>query len=161
MNEEHNEEAAFECQFDVRWADLDANRHVRNTIFSDFATHTRFQLLETLGFSQSRFEALRFGPVVLKEEIRYRREVVFGDKLRVNVCCSGLAMDCSQWRVRQDVRRADGKEAVVLAIQGGWIDLDQRKAIVPPAMLSALMREIPRTPNFTVLPSLIRLGKTG
>ena len=41
-----------------------ANRHVRNTIFSELATHTRFRLLEAHGFPQERFESLRFGPVM-------------------------------------------------------------------------------------------------
>jgi acyl-CoA thioesterase FadM len=39
------EGTAFECRFEVRWADLDGNRHVRNTAFSEYATHTRFRLL--------------------------------------------------------------------------------------------------------------------
>lgn len=151
-----SEEAVFECQFEVRWADLDGNRHVRNTIFSEYATHTRFRLLETLGFPQDRLEELRFGPVVLKEEIRYRREVLFGDVLRVDVRCSGLSEDGSQWRVRQDVYRADKKEAAILIIQGSWIDLDKRKAIAPPPELAAVMMGLPQTPDFEMLPSLAR-----
>jgi acyl-CoA thioesterase FadM len=73
------EGAAFECQFEVRWADLDGNRHVRNTAFGEYATHTRFRLLAAHGFDQAQLEGLRFGPVMMREEIRYRREVLFGD----------------------------------------------------------------------------------
>ena len=70
----------FQEQFAVRWSDLDANRHVRNTIFSEFATHTRFGFLESHGFAQGDFETMRFGPVMFREEIRYRREILFGDQ---------------------------------------------------------------------------------
>jgi acyl-CoA thioesterase FadM len=65
------EEPAFECRFEVRWSDLDGNRHVRNTAFSEYATHTRFRLLAAHGFDQARLQALRFGPVMMREAIRY------------------------------------------------------------------------------------------
>ena len=109
---------SFEAQFSIRWADLDANRHVRNTIFSEFATHTRFRLLEANGFPQARFESLHFGPVMFREEIRYRRELVFGDEATVSVIAAGLSDDGSQWRVHQEVTRADGKQAAVLRSEG-------------------------------------------
>lgn len=147
---------AFECRFEVRWSDLDGNRHVRNTAFSEYATHTRFQLLASHGFDQARLQALRFGPVMMREEIRYRREVRFGDALVVTVRCAGLAPDVSQWRVHQDVLRADGREAAVLTIQGGWMDLETRKLAVPPAELAAILQALPRTHDYADLPSLIR-----
>lgn len=146
----------FQCQFEVRWADLDGNRHVRNTAFSEYATHTRFRLLAAHGFDQARLEALRFGPVMMREETRYRREVLFGDALVVNVRCAGLAPDGSHWRVHQDVLRSDGKEAAVLTIQGGWLNLDTRRLATPPDELAAVLQSLPRTPDYEELPSLIR-----
>lgn len=147
---------SFEAQFSIRWADLDANRHVRNTIFSEFATHTRFRLLEANGFPQARFESLHFGPVMFREEIRYRRELVFGDEATVSVIAAGLSDDGSQWRVHQEVTRADGKQAAVLRIDGAWIDLDSRRLIAPPSDLLDLLRSLPRTEDFEVLRSVVR-----
>ena len=146
----------FECGFEVRWNDLDGNRHVRNTAFSEYATHTRFRLLAAHGFDQAQLESLRFGPVMMREEIRYRREVLFGDALVVSVRCAGLSPDSSHWRVHQDVRRSDGRDAAVLTIQGGWIDLNTRKLVSPPAELAAVLQSLPRTPDYEVLPSLLR-----
>ncbi|HEV2148728.1 MAG TPA: thioesterase family protein [Longimicrobiaceae bacterium] len=156
MEEEMREGQSFECRFEVRWADLDGNRHVRNTAFSEYATHTRFRLLAAHGFDQARLEALRFGPVMMREEIRYRREVLFGDALAVTVRCAGLSPDGSHWRVHQDVLRSDGREAAVLSIQGGWIDLDSRKPTAPPAELAAVLQGLPRTRDYADLPSLVR-----
>ena len=147
---------AFECHFEVRWTDLDGNRHVRNTAFSEYATHTRFRLLAAHGFTQAKLEALRFGPVMMREEVRYRREVLFGDALRVTARCAGLSVDGSHWRVHQDVLRQDGREAALLTIQGGWIDLDSRRPVAPPAELAAVLQGLPRTPDFEELPSLVR-----
>ncbi|HEU4561309.1 MAG TPA: acyl-CoA thioesterase [Longimicrobium sp.] len=146
----------FTCPFEVRWSDVDGNRHVRNTAFSEYATHTRFRLLAAHGFDAARLEALRFGPVMMREETRYRRELHLGDRVTVTVRCSGLSADASHWRVRQEVLREDGKEAAVLTIQGGWIHLDSRKLIVPPAGLGDILLALPRTRDFEELASLVR-----
>lgn len=151
---EHRE--AFEERFAVRWGDLDANRHVRNTIFSEFATHTRFRLLETHGFPQARFESLRFGPVMFREEVRYRRELLFGEEATVDVRFAGLSEDGSQWRARQEVTRADGRQAAVLTVDGAWIHLDSRRLVAPPADLLDLLRTLPRTADFEVMRSVLR-----
>jgi acyl-CoA thioester hydrolase len=151
-----NDGKALECHFEVRWTDLDGNRHMRNTAFSEYATHTRFRLLAAHSFTQAKLEALRFGPVILREETRYRREVLFGDTVRVNVRCAGLSVDGSQWRVHQEVVRSDDREAATLTIQGGWINLDSRKSITPPAALAGILKDLPRTRDFEELPSLFR-----
>jgi acyl-CoA thioester hydrolase len=151
-----NQPQAFEEHFFVRWSDLDANRHVRNTLFSEFATHTRFRLLAANGFSQTRFESLRFGPVMFREEIRYRRELLFGDQVAVNVLFAGLSDDGSQWRVHQEVTRADGKQAAILTIDGAWIHLDTRKLVAPPDELLQLFQRLPRTEDFELLRSVLR-----
>lgn len=156
MSEPRAQERAHEQRFEVRWSDLDANRHLRNTVFSEYATHTRFSLLAAHGFPQARFEALRFGPVMFREEIRYRREVRFGDAVVVNVLFAGLSPDGSQWKVVQEVARADGRQAAVLTILGAWIHLDARRLIAPPPELLALLQGLPRTRDFEDLPSVAR-----
>jgi acyl-CoA thioester hydrolase len=150
------EEYAFECRFEVRWTDIDGNRHVRNTVFSDYATHTRFQLLASNGFDQARLERMRFGPVMMREEIRYRREILFGEEVVVDVRLAGLSPDGSHWRVAQEVRRSDGKDAALLTIQGGWLDLESRKLIVPAPELAAVLRDLRRTRDYRDLPTLVR-----
>lgn len=152
---------AFEERFAVRWSDLDANRHVRNTVFSELATHTRIRMLEANGFSQSDFESSLFGPVMFREEIRYRRELVFGEDVVVNVLFAGLSDDGSQWRVHQEVKRADGKQAAMLTIDGAWIHLQSRKLIAPPAGLLDVLRTLPRVADFEVLRSVLRESAAG
>lgn len=147
---------AFECPYEVRWSDLDANRHLRNTVFSEYATHARFRMLASHGFSMAEFEALRFGPIMFREEIRYRREVVFGDAGTVNVLFSGISADGSHWEVVQEVTRGDGKLAAVLTIEGAWIHMDTRKLVAPPAELLALLQRLPRTKAFRELRSVLR-----
>ncbi len=147
----------FEQQIVVRWQDIDANRHLRNTAYSEFATDTRFRFVAAHGYPMERFEALRFGPVILREDIRYRREVLLGQTVTVNFMLAGVSADGSQWRVRQQVRLPDGKEAAVLTLDGAWLHLDSRRLIEPPADLLAILERLPRTADFEELPSLVRV----
>ena len=147
----------FEQQIVVRWQDIDANGHVRNTAYSEFATDTRFRYVAAHGYTQERFQELRFGPVILREETRYRREVLLGQTVMVNFMTAGLSADGSQWRVRQEVRLPDGREAATLTLDGGWLHLDTRRLIEPPPDLLAVLQRLPRTPDFEELPSLLRV----
>jgi acyl-CoA thioester hydrolase len=54
------------------------------------------------------------------------------------------------------VLRPDGKEAAALTIQGGWIDLDSRRPVAPPAELADVLLSLPRTRDYQELPSLVR-----
>ena len=150
------EAVVFEQHFSVRWSDLDANRHVRNTVYSEFATHTRFRMLEAHGFTQERFGALGIGPVMFREDIRYRRELLLGDEVVVNVLITGLSEDGSRWRVRQEVIRGRTEECAALVIDGAWIDLEERRLVTPPDDLLQLFRRLPRAGNFEGLRSVIR-----
>ena len=147
----------FQQQIVVRWQDIDANRHLRNTAYSEFATDTRFRYVAAHGYTQERFEELRFGPVILREEIRYRREVLLGQTVTVNFMTAGLSADGSQWRVRQQVLLPDGREAAVLTLDGGWMHMDTRRLIEPPPELVAVLGLLPRTHDFEELPSLLRI----
>lgn len=149
-------EAAHVERFSVRWSDLDANRHLRNTVFSEYATHTRFRMLEAHGFTQADFERERFGPVMFREEIRYRREVLFGDEVTVNVLIAGLSADGSHWRVRQEVKRENGKDAAVLTIDGAWIHLDARKLVAPAPAVLQILQSLPRTIDFEELRTVLK-----
>ena len=40
--------------FDVRWADLDPNQHVRHTAYADYGTHVRMSWLASAGFDAAR-----------------------------------------------------------------------------------------------------------
>ena len=152
MTEQH----AFARQFVVSWSDLDANRHLRNTSFIEYAVNTRFQMLEERGYPLARFEELRFGPVIFREEIRYRREVFAGQIVTVSVSLAGMAPDGSQWRIHHDIRGPDGRDAALLDVDGAWIHLETRKLVAPPPELIEVLDGLPRAPEYEELPSVLR-----
>ena len=49
-------------EFQVTWADLDANRHLKNTGYLDYAAQSRFLYFAAGGFGQQQFAELNIGP---------------------------------------------------------------------------------------------------
>jgi acyl-CoA thioester hydrolase len=141
---------------EVRWADLDANRHVRNTAFSEFATHARLQFLASRGFSPQRFTSIGLGPIFFREETVFRRELHLGDTVTIEVRSDGLAPDVSRWRVVHLILRAAGEEAAHVTVEGAWLDLAARRLTAPPDDLAAALRDLPRTAGFEELRSVLR-----
>ena len=77
--------------FTVRWADCDVNGHMRNTAYSEYAIDVRMAFLAEHGFGFEQFVASGFGPVLLREEIDYLRELKLGDTVEVDFTQLGLS----------------------------------------------------------------------
>ena len=66
------------------WADMDFNSHMRNTAFLDKSADVRMMYFAENGFPASEFSRLRLGPVVMKDEVEYRKEVGLLQQLLCN-----------------------------------------------------------------------------
>jgi acyl-CoA thioester hydrolase len=135
------------------WGDMDFNGHMRNTAFLDRGADLRMMFFAEHGFPADAFARLRIGPVIMKDEIDYFREVGLLDEISVTLAAAALSDDGSRFRIRNEFFRADGKRAARLTSTGGWLDLSARKLIVPPADLTAALQALPRTEDFEVLSS--------
>ena len=140
------------------WADMDFNAHMKNTAYLDKCSDVRLMFFAENGFPAEEFARLRFGPVVMKDEVEYYREVTLLQSIEVSLAVAGLSADGSRFILRNDFRREDGKACVKVTSTGGWLDLDARKLIAPPQELLAALRTLPRTDDFRELPSSIREG---
>ena len=146
----------FTLTLQVRWTDIDINWHMRNTAYSEYGTETRLQYLSSNGFPPSRFQEQGFGPVILREETKYLREVFLGERLSFSFLLAGHSEDGSHFELHHDVRRADGVLAAILRVEGGWMDIVRRKLQRPPEDLLAAMSEVSRTDDFRVLHPLVK-----
>ena len=149
--------ADFERTYTVLWGDIDANRHMRNTAYSDYASHTRFAFLDEHGFSLDRLAELGVGPVLFKETTEYFRELRLHDRLLIDLRLAAWAPDGSRWRVAHELFRLgpDGERtrAAAIAMEGAWFDLRTHKLTLPPAELVAVFAALPRTADFEALPA--------
>ena len=146
----------FERVLVAGWGDMDFNSHMRNTAYLDKAADVRMMYLAAQGFPADELHRLRIGPVIMKDEMAYFREVRLMEALRVTYMCAGLSEDTSRFRVRNEFWREDGKLAAQVTSTGGWMDLNARKIIVPPEPMQAAVRALARTEDFAILPSSVR-----
>ncbi|HTT71827.1 MAG TPA: acyl-CoA thioesterase [Anaeromyxobacteraceae bacterium] len=140
----------------LRWSDVDANGHVRHSVYPELGAEMRLAWLKDQGFDWKWFEEKGFGPVLLREEIDYLREVGPGAEVTVDLEALALSPEGGRWRLRHTVRRASGEEAARIAVTGGWLDHARRRLIVPPEELAAVFRSTPRAAEYEELPPLRR-----
>ncbi|TFW30316.1 thioesterase family protein [Duganella callida] len=138
------------------WGDMDFNSHMRNTAFLDKAGDVRMLFLSEHGFPMREFMRLNLGPVVMKDEISYFKEVLLLEEITVTLSLAGLAEDGSRWILRSDIIRPDGKLAARVNSTGGWLDLEARRLIAPPPALMATWQALEQTDDFQQLPSSVK-----
>ena len=138
------------------WADMDFNSHMRNTAYLDKAADVRQMFLMEHGFPVEEFLRLRIGPVIMKDEVEYFREVGLQQQITVNYALAGQSPDGSRFLLRHEIFRQDGKLSARVTSAGGWLDLTERKLIVPPPALLTAMQSLEKTDDFSILPSSIK-----
>lgn len=132
----------------LRWADFDANFHLRHSVYYDFGATARLEFLKQCGLTYERMQAEHFGPVLFREECIFRREVRPGDEVSIDLLVTKLRTDFSRFSFRHHITRADGTLCAVLNIDGAWIDTLARKLAVPPAIVGSLVETLPKSEDF-------------
>jgi acyl-CoA thioester hydrolase len=138
--------------FTVRWADCDVNGHMRNTAYSEYAIDVRVAFLAEHGFGHEQLAAAGFGPVLLREEIDYLRELRMNETVEVDFAQLGLSADGSRFRLRHGFTKANGKPAARIVLDGGWMDMRTRRLARPPEALARAFGLAPRAEGFAELP---------
>ena len=142
---------AFCRAFEIRWSDLDVNRHVSNTAYSNLMIAVRMAYLRQAGFDQEEFARQNVGPAIISEEFHYLRESPPDGTLRVDVELAGLSTDGRFVRFYHHVFHPDGGMAVFSRCTFCWIDLETRKIRKPPEALQEAIENLDRSSDFRVL----------
>jgi acyl-CoA thioester hydrolase len=142
---------AFTHRFEVGWGDLDFNGHMRNTAYLDLAATVRMMFFRSCGFEMAEFERLRFGPVVLKDEVAYFRELKLLQPVVVGIELAGLSADGTRFRIRNPFHTEEGQLVATVASTGGWMDLNARRLGLPPQPLRATLERMRRAEDFEEL----------
>lgn len=134
--------------FEVRWADLDPNAHMRHSAYADYGAQARVGFLSEHGFGLDQFMNQRIGPVLFREDLKYLREIRPNEIIRVTCEAVGISPNRKHWRIRHRIFRQDGELACVIDCQGAWLDLVARKVIAAPAELEATFSKMPKTDDY-------------
>ncbi len=146
----------FEKMLFAGWGDMDFNSHMRNTAFLDKCVDVRMMFFAENGFPIEELLRLRIGPVVMKDEVEYYKEVRLLQPLRITLMLTGLAEDGSRFSLRNEIWREDGKLIARVNSAGGWLDLATRGLVAPPEALLAALHSLAQTDDFQILASNIK-----
>lgn len=111
----------------VMWAQMDANQHLRHSAYADIAAQGRLEVLESIGLGMDTMGKLKIGPVLFREELLYKREVMGIQQLTVKSYMTKVSHGSSRWSITSEIYREDGVLAAVVNVDGAWIDLKIRK----------------------------------
>ncbi len=148
----------FEKILYAGWGDMDFNSHMKNTAYLDKSADVRMMFFAEHGFPMQEFLRIGIGPVVMKDEIVYYKEIGLLEEITVSLLLAGLADDGTRFILRNDFRKKDGKPAATVISTGGWLDLKARQLTAPPPELLAALGATPQTEDFRILPSSLKPG---
>ena len=132
----------------IRWSDMDPNFHLRHSVYYDWGAFCRMEFLTEFGLSAQVMQQLQFGPILFKEECIFRREVRFGDEVKMDLRLIRSKEDFSRWSIQHHITKNEGTLCAVLTVDGAWMNVRQRKLMSPPEQVHEVFKKMPKDENF-------------
>ncbi len=138
----------FSIPVQLRWSDMDPNFHLRHSVYYDWGAMCRVQFLEKYGLTSSVMQKLQFGPIILREECVFRREIHMNDAVSINLELASAKKDYSRWTIRHTIMKDTETVSAILTIDGAWLDTAKRKLAMPPSEAVHVFSNMPLNENF-------------
>jgi len=111
----------------LRWSDFDPNFHLRHSVYYDWGAMCRVAFLEQGGLTMQRFRELQTGPILFREECIFRREILYGDPVTVDLVLVKARRDFSRFTIRHRVMKNPETLSAILTVDIAWLDAVKRK----------------------------------
>jgi acyl-CoA thioester hydrolase len=143
---------SYSLPIQVRWSDIDQNRHLRHSAYYDYGATVRIDCFSKHGLTSLKFEELRIGPILFREEAIFKREIKFEDTITVDLAVTKATPDFSRWSIRHHLYKADGTLSAIINLDGAWIDTLKRKLAVPDLFIQNVFENFPKAHDFEITP---------
>jgi acyl-CoA thioester hydrolase len=140
---------AYSMPLQIRWADIDANKHVRHSVYFDWGAACRFAFLNQQGLTQDLMNQVHAGPVLFREECVFRKEIRFGDEVMINLQLLWAKKDFSRWSILHDIYIQPDITCATITVDGAWIDTIKRKLASPGKEAIEAFTTMPRHKEFS------------
>jgi acyl-CoA thioester hydrolase len=141
----------FSESIQIRWADIDANRHLRHSVYYDYGATMRMKVLSEGGLTTKKLEEFMVGPILFREEAIFKREILLEDKITLTVELLKSTEDYGRWSLRHHFMKGDNTLAAILNVDGAWIDLSKRKLAVPNEFIQNIFSGFPKSAEFELI----------
>ena len=142
----------FKVNFTTRWADFDANIHMRHTAYNDYCAEARMRYFNKFGITIQDFAKEKVGPILFEENTKFLKEIHMGQDISVNLKIVGLSENGERWKIQHEVFNLDGKLSAIITVYGAWIDLVKRKLTAPPSKFQEIFIDAEKTEDFQEIP---------
>jgi acyl-CoA thioester hydrolase len=138
----------YSKRVEVRWSDLDPNYHLRHSVYYDWGAYLRLAFLNEHGLTPSIMNQSHFGPILFREECVFKKEILFGDIIEINLQLIKSRKDFSRLSIIHQIWKNTDILSAVITVDIAWIDTKIRKLAAPPTLIQQVFEVIPKTPNF-------------
>ena len=133
----------FEKKIEIRWSDVDQNRHVRHSVYYDFGTYLRTKFLEAEGYDAETMNKLSVGPVLFKEECTFIKELKANDTVTVNILNETDPKRPVKWKFHHEIFNQHGEKCAHITVQGAWFNTERRRITRPPKEMLEAIEDLP------------------
>jgi len=137
---------------DIRWADLDPNFHVLHSKYYDFGAYCRMSFFTEHGITPELLLQHHIGPIILREECVFRKEIRFGETISINLVISKASGGYRRWTFNHEIFKNGDILAATITLDGAWMDTQTRRMAIPPPEFAACFDSIPRSSVFESFP---------
>ena len=138
----------FELPVQIRWADLDPNFHLRHSVYYDWAAMCRIDFFHGMGLTPALMRSLNFGPIIFREECVFRKEIIYGDKVSIDLRLVKGKRDYSRWTIIHEIKKNENILCALVTIDGAWLYTIERKLFIPPAEVVHVFQQMPSDESF-------------
>lgn len=131
------EPSVYRARWRVRIYELDANGHVNNAVYLNYAEQVATEHAEAGGFGRAWTAAQGGAWVVHQHQVTYHRPAFFGDELEISTRI-GSIRGARGTRETSIVRLADGATIVDVTTEWVWVRLADGRPTRVPAALTTL-----------------------
>lgn len=114
-------------KFEVRWSDIDANRHLSNSSYMMFCAQARMAFMNANGMRMAKLVHFAVGPVIMHEDFTFYREITADQNVYVSVELTGLSEDAAIFGFTHKFYTPEGVHCATSNAIGVWIDEMMRK----------------------------------
>ncbi|MFB9120469.1 acyl-CoA thioesterase [Bergeyella porcorum] len=128
-------------KFEVRWNDIDANRHLANSSYVQYCAQTRMAFMTKHKMGLRELNRWGIGPVILHERYSFFKEIYMDQEVYVSLEIDGFSEDGGIYRFVHKFYLPDGTHCATAEATGVWIDMMLRKSTTPPDDIMVVMKQ--------------------
>lgn len=136
---------SFSKTFEIGWNHLDANAHVKNSVYAEFGDDTRVAFWQQHGVTPLMMHEMGIGPILFDSYIQFFKEITLGEIIEVDLVLDFVSEDYRKWRIVHHIYK---KENMLLGakitVNGSFINLTTRKISPPTDILKSIFVIMPR-----------------